>query len=133
MRVSRFSKRNYPNKQHGQSTVEYVIVVVFGILVLTTGPGRDAIEMVMDAMKDNYRGYSYAVSLSDYPDADDDDLFRAMLIDQGVPVEEVELLADDPQEFMDEISPFDFDSPPGIAEITDDLIPTSPDDFLVFF
>lgn len=56
--------------QRGQSMVEYTIVLVFGVMVLTTGPGGDVMADLLKVMKGNYQGYSYAVSISDYPDHD---------------------------------------------------------------
>jgi len=53
-------------RQAGQSMVEYTVVLVFGVMVLTTGPGGDVILQLTDVIKNKYQGYSYSVSLS-YP------------------------------------------------------------------
>jgi hypothetical protein len=62
--------RTRRRRQAGQSMVEYTVVLVFGVLVLTTGPGGDVIINLLDVLNDNYRGYSYTISLSDPPDHD---------------------------------------------------------------
>lgn len=56
--------------QSGQAMVEYMVVVVFGVMVLTIGPGGDVLLDLLAAMNDNYQGYSYAASLSTLPDYD---------------------------------------------------------------
>jgi hypothetical protein len=48
--------------------VEYTIVLVFGVLVLVSGPGRDVILDLMEVIRNNYDGYSYAMSLSEWPE-----------------------------------------------------------------
>jgi hypothetical protein len=78
------STRTLPARQRGQSMVEYVIVVVFCLLVLTSDPAVNVIKQLLDAMKNNYRGYSYAVSLSDWPDASTLEELKALLKDQAV-------------------------------------------------
>ncbi len=50
--------------------VEYTVVLVFGVLVFTTGPGANVLTDLYNVMQSNYQGYSYAVSVSDYPDHD---------------------------------------------------------------
>lgn len=49
--------------------VEYTIVTSLGILVLL-GPGTDVIQYTLRSMQDNYQGYSYAMSLSQWPEFD---------------------------------------------------------------
>ena len=56
-------------RQFGQGMVEYTIVTSLGILVLL-GPGADVINWTMAAIKGNYQGYSYAMSLSQWPEFD---------------------------------------------------------------
>ena len=46
--------------QTGQAMVEYVVVLVFGVMVLTIGPGGDVILDLLGVMNDNHQGYSYA-------------------------------------------------------------------------
>lgn len=50
--------------------VEYVVVLVFGVMVLTIGPGGDVLLDLLAVMNDNHQGYSYAASLSTLPDHD---------------------------------------------------------------
>ena len=118
--------------------VEYVIVVVFGILVLTTGPGADVIEEVMQALETSYDGYSYAVSLSDYPDLDDKDLLYNLLVDQGVPKDIAKRLADDPVALFEDMKGFvegargKLGPPPELGDFDADLLPTDPGEILDF-
>jgi len=49
--------------------VEYTIVTSLGILVLL-GPGADVISWTMSVIKNNFQGYSYAMSLSQWPEFD---------------------------------------------------------------
>ena len=48
---------------------EYTVVVgaIVAALLTPFSDGRNAIEMLEKAVVDNYRGYSYSVSLSEYP------------------------------------------------------------------
>lgn len=50
--------------------VEYVVVLVFGVMLLTVGPGGDVLLDLLAVMNDNHQGYSYAASLSTLPDQD---------------------------------------------------------------
>ena len=59
------SKRR--QRQRGQGMVEYTVVTSLGILVLL-GPGVDVISWTMETIKGNYQGYSYAMSLSQWPE-----------------------------------------------------------------
>jgi hypothetical protein len=56
--------------QAGQGMVEYVVVLVFGVMVLTIGPGGDVLLDLLAVINDNHQGYSYASSLSDLPQFD---------------------------------------------------------------
>ena len=49
--------------------VEYTVILAFGLLVLL-GPGGDVIRELAEVMKNNYRGYTYALSMSPLPDFD---------------------------------------------------------------
>jgi len=49
--------------------VEYVVVLAFGVMVLI-GPAGDVMQALLDVMKGNYTGYTYAMSLSEIPDYD---------------------------------------------------------------
>lgn len=56
--------------QSGQGMVEYVVVLMFGVMLLTIGPGGDILLDLLAVFHDNYQGYSYATSLSDLPQYD---------------------------------------------------------------
>ena len=55
-------------KQFGQSMVEYTVVIAFGILTLNTDLVQDEVDRLMATIHQNYEGYSFAISISDYPD-----------------------------------------------------------------
>jgi hypothetical protein len=57
-------RRAWPGRQRGQSTVEYIVVTAFGILVLIEGGDSAPVAAVMTALKDAYRGFAYAISYS---------------------------------------------------------------------
>ena len=103
-------------RQKGQAMIEYTIVTVFGILVLTTGPGRGVIEDLENADRNNYDGFSYAVSLSDYPDKEDYIELIEMYNDQGMPSERREYLTDNPNDLIRGLASFALDSIPGVTE-----------------
>jgi len=77
----------------GQSMTEYTIVLVFGVLVLTTGPSGDTMKKLADVMRKNYAGYSYAISLSEPPDYDSVDKYKAVLKANGLSDNEISMLA----------------------------------------
>lgn len=56
--------------QIGQGMVEYIVVLAFGVMVLTVGPGGDVLLDFLGVLNDNYQGYSYSASLSTLPDHD---------------------------------------------------------------
>lgn len=57
-------------RQSGQSMVEYTIVLVFGVMILTSGPAGDVILDLLATLNNKYEGYSYTVSMSDLPQYD---------------------------------------------------------------
>ena len=87
------SYMNHKNiySQTGQSMVEYIVVVFFSVLLLaaplydpdsgddtfkdfdyakeanSNGRKLNAVQAVQRVMQDNYNGYSYAMSLSEFP------------------------------------------------------------------
>jgi len=64
-------KQARPNMhQHGQAMAEYVVVMAFGIMALTLGD-PSPVERLADVINENWRGYSYAISMSDIPDTID--------------------------------------------------------------
>ncbi len=103
-------------RQKGQAMIEYTVVTVFGILVLTTGPGRGVIEDLEDAVRNNYDGFSYAVSLSDYPDKEDYISLISMYNDQGMPSDRREYLTDNPNDLIRGLGSFALDRIPGVTE-----------------
>ncbi len=102
--------------QKGQAMIEYTIVAVFGILVLTTGPGSGVIGDLEDAVRNNYDGFSYAVSLSDYPDKEDLDALKDMYDEQGMPSDQRDYLADDPVDLVSELTGFDLNNIPDVGQ-----------------
>lgn len=86
--------------------VEYTVVSVFGILVLTTGPGGDVVVELTNAVRDNYDGYSYAVSLSDFPDKENYIELISMYNDQGMPSETREYLTDNPNQLVEDMKDY---------------------------
>lgn len=121
LKMKRLQKifRNRPGRylyQSGQAMIEYTVVSVFGILVLTTGPGRDVILDLTNAIRDNYDGYSYAVSLSDYPDKENYIELISMYNDQGMPSERREYLTDNPNDMIRELAGYALTSIPGVTQ-----------------
>ncbi len=108
-------------RQLGQSMVEYTVVSVFGILVLTTGPGGDVIVDLTNAIRNNYNGYTYAVSLSDYPDKEDPAEVVSLYNSQGMPAEQVAYLVDVPADLIHDILNFNISSFPSVQEGLDFL------------
>ena len=102
--------------QKGQAMIEYTVVATFGILVLTTGPGRGVIGDLEDAVRNNYDGFSYAVSLSDYPDKEDLDELKDMYDEQGMPSDQSDYLADDPVDLVSDLAGFDLNNIPDVAQ-----------------
>jgi Flp pilus assembly pilin Flp len=50
------------SRQRGQTSLEYFVVVAFGVLVLIEGGNSSAMSQVVTALKDLYQGYAYAIS-----------------------------------------------------------------------
>jgi len=125
------SRRFGSFRQKGQAMIEYTVVSVFGILVLTTGPGRNVILDLTNAIRDNYDGYSYAVSLSDYPDKENYIDLISMYNDQGMPSERREYLTDNPNDMVRELAGYALTSIPGVTQGLDmaDSIGLDPMDF----
>jgi len=112
-------KENFRCFQRGQSMVEYTVVLVFGVMVLTTGPGGDVILELLNVLKDKYQGYSYAISLSTPPDHDS---LGAYLIDEEI-VDPI-----NPNALVDKIG--DYTSLPNLQEFAMDQLPDGPADIL---
>ncbi|MBT8446334.1 MAG: hypothetical protein HKO62_00325 [Gammaproteobacteria bacterium] len=75
--------------------VEYVIVLSFGVLVLL-GPGANLLADFKNVVEQNYRGYSYAMSLSPLPDYPQGQDMRDALEEAGVDSYTIELVSVDP-------------------------------------
>jgi len=84
-------------QQFGQSMVEYTVVIAFGILTLSTGLMTDAVDDLMATIHQNYAGYSFAISLSDYPDDETVSDYWTMLDDQAVNTDMRHVLTDKSQ------------------------------------
>lgn len=48
--------------QRGQSLIEYSVITAFAVVVLIANP--DAIPALLNALKDVYESFSFAISLS---------------------------------------------------------------------
>jgi len=48
--------------QRGQSSTEYIVVVAFAILVLWEGGNSAPVTQLVNAMRDAYEGFAYAIS-----------------------------------------------------------------------
>ena len=82
-------------QQLGQSMVEYTVVIVFGILVLSGSPKTsDVVASLMDTINRNYKGYSFALSISDYPDYETASEYWGKLGGQGVNEDMKDVLTD---------------------------------------
>ena len=112
-------RTRYYLRQLGQGMVEFIVVLVFGVMVMTIGPGGDVLLDLLGVMNDKYQGYSYATSLSTLPDHDN---LAAYLIDEDI-IDPI-----DPGALVDEIS--NYNSFPTLATFPDDLMPDSPADIL---
>jgi len=74
--------------QLGQSMIEYTVVIVFGILTLTSDPMKGAVNDLLISIHNNYDGYSYAIAFSDIPDSDTHQDYVTLLDGmQNVPLE----------------------------------------------
>ena len=110
-------KSNRTINQNGQSMVEFIVVLVFGVMVLTIGPGGDVLLDLLGVMNDKYQGYSYAASLSDLPQYDS--LGEWYLEETDGP---------DPNDLVDEIN--NYLTFPSLDTFPDEYMPDSPSDIL---
>lgn len=53
-------------RMRGQSTIEYLVVLLVGVIVLVTG-NDPPIQKLASAIRDYYTDYSYAISVSSMP------------------------------------------------------------------
>lgn len=115
------TNNNKVNHEKGQAMAEYIVVLAFGVMVLTMGPGGDVLLDLLGVMNDKYQGYSYATSLSTIPDHDN--LAEYMLEKNA---EDITAVENKLKELYDKVptSPtFEFPSevPPSVNDITDGL------------
>lgn len=96
-------------QQLGQSMVEYTIVLVFGVMVITTGPGGDVAQQLLDVMKSNYEGYTYGISMSEAPDYDDVVTYNNELVAAGYEQDEIDRLAVTTTDVFTGLSPYNKD------------------------
>ncbi len=115
------SKLNTRDNQLGQAMVEYTIVVVVGILLITTGPMRDIVSQLAEAINNNYKGYSYAMSLSDLPMADDQTKYTKLLNSMSVDQELQDILIDDPAAYHAAIKKYNIPQPPSPTQVINKL------------
>ena len=108
-------------RQGGQAMVEYVVVLMFGVMVLTIGPGGDVLLDLLGVMHDNHQGYSYASSLSDLPQYDN--LGEYILESNGEDISAVENKLKQLYDSVPSSPNFDFPSelPPDASDITEGL------------
>ncbi len=105
--------------------VEYTVVLVFGVLSLTTGPGGDAVLQLLNVIKQNYQGYSYGLSMSEPPDFDSaEDLVQALEA-QGLEDEEIERLAIDTPDALKVLQFFNRDPMDVLDDVKDIADPTN--------
>jgi len=59
--------------------IEYTVVIVFGILTLSSGPVKVAVNDLLTSIRNNYHGYSYAIAFSDIPDSNSHQEYETLL------------------------------------------------------
>ena len=109
--------RRFSTHQKGQGMVEYVVVLMFGVMLLTIGPGGDALLDLLAVFHNNYQGYSYAASLSDLPQFDS--LGEYILDAQGENIDAVENKLDELYNMVPSNPSFDFpdEMPTSVSDI----------------
>lgn len=100
---------------------EYVVVLMFGVMVLTIGPGGDVLLDLLAVINDNHQGYSYASSLSTLPQYDS--LGEYILEENGDAISAVEDKLKGLYNVMDGAPTFEFPAeiPPSINDLTEGL------------
>ena len=108
-------------RQNGQGMVEYVVVLTFGVMLLTIGPGGDVLLDLLAVMHDNHQGYSYASSLSTLPQFDN--LGEYILDANGEDITAVENKLNQLYSSVPSSPTFEFpsDIPPSVTDLTDGL------------
>ena len=107
--------------QKGQGMAEYMVVLVFGVMVLTIGPGGDVLLDLLAVINDNHQGYSYAASLSTLPQFDN--LGEYILDANGENISAVENKLNELYNSVPAAPTFEFpsDIPPSVNDLTDGL------------
>lgn len=54
-----------PRGQRGQASIEYIVVVIAVVIILIAKP--DVVADIVDALKEAYAAFVYAMSASDIP------------------------------------------------------------------
>ncbi|HWU85038.1 MAG TPA: hypothetical protein VN028_06865 [Rhodocyclaceae bacterium] len=59
-------------RQRGQAMIEYVVVLAFGVILLTQGSGsqKSAVEQLATAVRDYHKHYSYGMAIAYIPECD---------------------------------------------------------------
>ena len=122
-RMKKLFQPIHPGRGHqkGQSMVEYCVVSAFGVIVLTTGVNEGVRGALERAVRNNYDGFSYAVSLSDYPDKENYLDLVSMYNEQGMADDDYgndyrEYLTDNPNDMVRELAGYALTSIPGVTE-----------------
>ena len=107
--------------QKGQGMVEYVVVLMFGVMVLTMGPGGDVLLDLLHVINDNHQGYSYASSLSTLPQYDN--LGEYILETNDDDITAVENKLKELYNSVPQSPTFEFPSeiPPSVSDITEGI------------
>jgi len=98
-------------KQAGQAMTEYTVVLFFGVMTLSSGYLGDALGALTEVVKKNYEGYSFAISLSEPPDYDNDIVYRTKLSDPllELSAEEIDRLAVNTAKLYRDLRPYNRD------------------------
>ncbi len=102
-------------RQLGQLMVEFFVVTTFGVIGIIAL--SDDLADLANAVRQNYQGYAFVVSLSEYPDQYTDDPLRDPLAEQGIDLDELERLSG----VLNDASPIDD---------IDDLVDFQPSDIV---
>jgi len=113
--------RKHLKHQKGQGMTEYVVVLMFGVMMLTMGPGGDVLLDLLAVLHDNHQGYSYATSLSTLPQHDN--LAEYVLESKGEDITAVENKLKELYDSVPSSPTFEFPSevPPSVSDLTDGL------------
>ena len=132
-------------RQAGQSMIEYTIVVGLGVMALTAAMSSggseqgsnfpdtySAKEALWQRMRDHYTGYSFAISLTEYPDANTLTDLDALYVAQGIPDDLREYMNDYPDQFISALGNFANTSIPGLSNALNMInnVNVSPSTFL---